>query len=79
MVSEKREMRDDLFDLMRRGKARLVAADSLTPENRRVHTIALKLLYRLQEAGILGLSQAQFDELAAAPQGGGTPKTPEED
>lgn len=73
-------MRDDLFELMRRAKARLVAADSLSSENRRLHGVALKLLYRLQDAGLLGLSQAQFDELAAAPggetEGGGTPKSP---
>lgn len=70
-------MNDQRFELLRRAKRRLVAADALSPEARRLHTMALRLVYEFRPE--LGLSDEQFRELIAAPQGGGTNKPPPEE
>lgn len=67
------------FAVLRDLKSRLVQMERHYPANRRVkdlHKLGWKALCKLR--GALNLTEEQF-AILAAPQGGGTPKTPEED
>lgn len=72
-------MEQDDFMLLFGAKSRLEAAEADHPDCprlKRLHKRAVRLLYRFRDR--LGLTDEQFAELAA-PQGGGTPKTPPEE
>lgn len=70
-------MDDAGFQALLAGRERLLEAEGRHRNSLAVHRLhreALRLIYRFKDQ--LGLTDEQLAELAA-PQGGGTPKTPE--